>query len=195
MELLIPDEMSPISFRSSCLDSFFPERTNNISGLKILLQLLSIIESSTNKVYVCSEGLTLQVWTKYLFNSNHYSFAYILCLLPASVSLPPEDTSGGFWGSGFWGWWRRHCQPEYRCTRTSPLVQTSGWDAWSQGSLQNKKWKTCRSKLKAQCLLEQQGKKDLSENSFTGFLYAVGFFKRNDSALLWKLLISKTVLA
>lgn len=143
MELLIPDEMSPISFRSSCLDSFFPERTKNmISGLNILLLLLSIIESSTDKVYVSSEGLTLQVWTKHLFkNSNHYRFAYILCLLPASACLPPEDTSGGFWGSGFWGWWRRHCQPEYRCTRTSPLVQTSGWDAWSQGSLQNKKIK------------------------------------------------------
>lgn len=27
MELLIPDEMSPISFKSSCLDSFFPART------------------------------------------------------------------------------------------------------------------------------------------------------------------------
>lgn len=27
MELLIPDEMSPISFRSSCLDSFFPIKT------------------------------------------------------------------------------------------------------------------------------------------------------------------------
>lgn len=26
MELLIPDEMSPISFKSSCLDSFFPTK-------------------------------------------------------------------------------------------------------------------------------------------------------------------------
>lgn len=29
MELLIPDEMSPISFKSSCLDSFFPTKTKS----------------------------------------------------------------------------------------------------------------------------------------------------------------------
>lgn len=28
MELLIPEEMSPISFRSSCFDSFFPAHTH-----------------------------------------------------------------------------------------------------------------------------------------------------------------------
>lgn len=30
MELLIPEEMSPISFRSSCLDSFFPATTQDM---------------------------------------------------------------------------------------------------------------------------------------------------------------------
>lgn len=109
MELLIPDEISPISFRSSCLDSFFPARQ------KVL------INHSSNM-----SGF-------YTINNNEN--IYTLCLPPASVCPPPEDMSGGFWGSGFWGWWRRSSQPKYHCTKSWPLEQTSGWDAWSQGSL------------------------------------------------------------
>lgn len=33
MELLIPEEMSPISFRSSCLDSFFPAKDAKYDAL------------------------------------------------------------------------------------------------------------------------------------------------------------------
>ena len=36
MELLIPDEMSPISFRSSCLDSACPAAGDNGKGRKMM---------------------------------------------------------------------------------------------------------------------------------------------------------------
>lgn len=85
MELLIPEEMSPISFRSSCLDSFFPATTQD---------MCVNYPNITGHCWRCNqqnhEDLIL------LHFSGNIKFIYILCLLPASVCPPPEGTSAGF---------------------------------------------------------------------------------------------------
>lgn len=81
MELLIPDEISPISFRSSCLDSFFPARQ------KVLLN------HSSNMSGFYNNKLNQKHTTSTVNNNENI---YTLCLPPASVCPPPEDMSGGF---------------------------------------------------------------------------------------------------
>lgn len=131
MELLIPEEMSPISFRSSCFDNFCPEKIKAQPFLKSGAEFIEHYE--VYQFHLTSKSY----WQQHCPMYDHARVTHTLYQPPACESPPLGDTSGGSLTPGSWAWWSTADQIGARYTETSPLERTSDSGAWWKGTLQN----------------------------------------------------------